>query len=393
VTPDPRPRVLLVGRTRFALPLEDGLRRKFDALQARMELRVVAGARSRSSGRDATFRLLRPIRPRALDGVWFHVSLPARVGWHLRRFEPDVVLVQGAHEAGIVLLARMFARSRTRVVLDVHGDWRLTTRAYGSRARRLLSVPGDLIAGIAIRRADALRTVSSFTSGLVRSAGAEPTAEFPAFIDFEAFQRRPQAPVPERPVALFVGALERYKNIDRLLDAWRLAAAKVPEAQLRVVGTGSRRKMVDRLVRELPGRILRFPELDAEEVAAQLDAATCLVLPSAREGMGRVVVEAFLRGRPVIAAKSGGVPELVRNGENGLLVDAGETRALADAVVRLLSEPALATRLGSAARGDGERIVIDPSEYAASVLALVIAATAAADRDVPAAAAAPARSG
>lgn len=393
MTPGARPRVLMVGRTRLELPLGPGLQRKFDALRAHLELRVVASARAGSARHDHTFRLSRPVRPRALDGLWFHLSLPVRVGWQLRRFRPDVVLVQGAHEAGLVLFARALVRSRARVVLDVHGDWRLATRLYGSPARRLANVPGDWLARVAVRHADALRTVSAFTSDLVRGAGVEPAAEFPAFIDYDAFRRGPPTPLPARPAVLFVGVLERYKNIDVLAAAWRLVAPQLPEAELRIVGSGSRAKVVEALVRELPGRARWQRELDGDAVASELDDATCLVLPSPSEGMGRVVVEAFVRGRPVVGARSGGIPELVRDGENGLLVDPDDAPGLARALMRVLTDRPLAERLAVSARAAGERLVVNPSEHAASVLALVRATAGAAEPEVPAAAAAAAGSG
>src|SRR2546423_851175 len=79
----------------------------------------------------------------------------------------------------------------------------------------------------AMRRVDAVRTISSYTSGLVRDAGVEPAAEFPAFMDLERFLG-PTAPLPEQPAALFVGVLERYKDIEGLAQAWRLAAPRLP---------------------------------------------------------------------------------------------------------------------------------------------------------------------
>src|SRR5205085_2700971 len=233
---------------------------------------------------DPTFRLAPPIRPRALDGLAFHLALPSRVARELRRFQPDVVLVQGAHEAAAVLLARVLARSRARVILDVHGDWRTAMRLYGSPARRLLNPVADRLAGLAPRHADAVRTVSEFTSTLVRGAGAKPTAVFPAYVDPNPFLERPCAPLPEQPAALFVGVLELYKNIDGLAAAWRIAAPQVAGAELRIVGRGSRTKIVEELLRDLPAQTRWMPELSTEELAAQLDRATCLVLPSRQEG-------------------------------------------------------------------------------------------------------------
>ncbi len=370
-----KPRVLLVGRTRYRLPLNPSLMRKFDALSDRMELRVIASAVAGPRSDDSVFRLVPPVRPRALDGLSFHLALPVRVARELRRFQPDVVLVQGAHEAAGVLLSRAFARSGTRVVVDVHGDWRVATRLYGSPARRVLNALADKLAVLAVRRADGLRTVSEFTSTLVREAGAEPTAVFPAFVDVERFLERPPEPLPTRPAVLFVGVLERYKNVDGLAAAWRVAAARVPSAELRIVGTGSRKKVVEKLLRDLPAQTRWLPELSADEVAAELDRATCLVLPSRREGMGRVVLEAFCRGRPVLGTRAGGIPDLVRDGENGVLIDPDDVDQFADALVRLLSDRPWAERLAAGARLAGERHSVDARRYADSVLELVTAAT------------------
>ena len=176
---------------------------------------------------------------RLLDGPLWYLRLPRRVARELRRFEPDVVIAQGAQETAIALLARRLARSRAKIVLDLHGDWRAPTRLYGSSARRLLDPVSDALARRALRRADAVRTISAYTTGIVRAEGIEPAAEFPAFMDLEPFLAQPVAPLPAKPRALFVGVLERYKAFDVLADAWR-----------RVAGRGARR----RAPRRRPGR-------------------------------------------------------------------------------------------------------------------------------------------
>ena len=129
-----------------------------------------------------------------------------------------------------MLLARRLARVETTVILDVHGDWRSPTRLYGSPLRRALSPLADALARLALRHADAVRTITAYTSELVRAEGVEPVAEFPAFMDLEPFTG-PTVPLPERPLALFIGVLERYKAIDVLADAWRRAAPQVPGAR------------------------------------------------------------------------------------------------------------------------------------------------------------------
>ncbi|MDN5872257.1 MAG: glycosyltransferase, partial [Nitrococcus sp.] len=75
-----------------------------------------------------------------------------------------------------------------------------------------------------------------------------------------------------------------------------------------------------------------------------------VVHPARREGLGVALLQAAACGVPTVACRAGGIPEAVRDGENGLLVEPGDTGALASAVNRLLAEPALARRYGAAGR-------------------------------------------
>jgi glycosyltransferase involved in cell wall biosynthesis len=172
---------------------------------------------------------------------------------------------------------------------------------------------------------------------------------FPTYSDLSAFVADPVQPLPERPVAVFVGMLEAYKNIDGLAAAWRRVAVAIPDAKLVIIGKGKRRHVVDDLVRDLPDQVEYHPQLLPTEVAAQLDAATLLVLPSWPEGLGRVVIEAFARGRGVVATGAGGVLDLVDDGVEGILIPPADTDALVRELTRVLSDRELAERLGAAA--------------------------------------------
>jgi len=363
-----RPRVLFVGRTRYRLPLSRSLAQKFEALGGELDVRVLASALPGSAPGDRTFTLVPPFRVRRLDGLAFWLALPSRTARLLREFRPDAVVCQTAYDAAAALLARRIARVPARIVVEVHGDWRTSTRLYGASARRLVGKLGDSVAAAALRRADAVRTVSPFTAGLVRELGLEPAADFPAFMDIEPFVG-PAVPLPSEPAALFVGVLEAYKNVDGLARAWRLAAPRVPNASLRLIGKGTRADVAEALVREHGARWDR--ELPSGAVAAALDDAWVLVLPSRSEGMGRVLVEAFCRGRGIVGTRAGSIPDLVADGVSGVLVEPDDPAALADALVRVLSDRALASQLGAGARAAAGPWLQTPAEYARRMRVLV----------------------
>jgi glycosyltransferase involved in cell wall biosynthesis len=373
----PKPRLLIVGRTRYRLPLDANLERKFAALEATLDVRVLGTAQPGSPLTSPMFRLVPRRRPSFLDGALFYATLPRLVAAELGRFRPDVVLTQSAYEAGAALLAKALARSHARIVVDVHGDWDTATHLYGSPLRRFLSPVTRRVSRGALRRADAVRTISDFTSGLVRREGLEPASVFPAYVDLSTFVARHPLPLPEAPRALFVGVLERYKNVDGLVAAWREVVGNVPEAHLTIVGSGREQAVVDGIVRELPKAVTWAARLSQAEIAGALDDAVCLVLPSRSEGLPRIVIEAFCRGRPVVGARVGGIPDIVRDGVNGLLVDPDDSHALAGELVRILTDRKLAERLAAGARASAAQWLQTPEQYAARIYELVTRVAAA----------------
>jgi glycosyltransferase involved in cell wall biosynthesis len=364
-----KPRVLFVSRERHRLPLQDAQLRKWDAIGAHLDYRVLAAAPAGGPTRDERFHLVGPARPAPLDGALFYLLLPFRIARELRELRPDAAVVQGVHEMVAFLAGRRLARVPTPGILDVQGDWHAATRLYASRFRQLLNPISDAMAPLAVRRADAVRAISRHTGDLVRELGVEPAALFPPYVDAEAFLHRPPVPLPERPVALFVGVLEAYKNVDGLARAWSLVAERLPGARLHLVGNGTRTDVAEALVREHGAHWDRA--LDPDGVAAALDRSWLLVLPSRAEGLGRVLVEAACRGRALVGADRGGIPDVVEDGVNGLLVDPDDPRTIADALVRVLSDRGEAERLGANARATGEQWSITPEQFAEKIATLV----------------------
>jgi 2-deoxystreptamine N-acetyl-D-glucosaminyltransferase/2-deoxystreptamine glucosyltransferase len=351
----------MVARTRYRLPLPESTERKFAALRERFDLRVLATSADGTPRDDGVFRLVG--RLFLLDGPLFYFLLPSRVRRLVREHRPDAVLTQSPYEAALV----RHVTHGIPLVVELHGDWRTAPRLYGSPLRRLLAPLTDRVGAYGVRRADAVRTISGFTTGLVRGLGREPDAEFAAFTDLDAFTGE-RVPVPEEPRLLFVGVLERYKNVEVLARAWRLVVSRRPEARLQLIGQGTENAVAESLAREGVDWQRR---LESPEVAAAMDRSRAMVLPSASEGLPRIVIESFLRGRAVIGSRAGGTPDIVDDGVNGVLVPPGDAEALAAAIERILDDEELASRLGAAAAESAARWIATPAEYADRVAALV----------------------
>ena len=154
----------------------------------------------------------------------------------------------------------------------------------------------------------------------------------------------------------FAGRLTRAKALDVAFDA----LARVEDVTLLVAGDGEERA---RLAARAPANVRLLGSLDRSRVLELFRAADAALLSSAWENFPHALVEALAVGTPVLATQVGGIPEIVVDGENGLLVPAGDAGALAAAIRRFFEDDDLRARLGAAAapsvaRFAPERIVV-----------------------------------
>lgn len=161
-------------------------------------------------------------------------------------------------------------------------------------------------------------------------------------------------PLPEgAPRLLCIGRLVVFKGFDVALDAFALARPSIPAAHLTIAGDGPERDALERRARRLGlGDSVTFAGwVGRDAIYDLIGQSTVVVMPSRfREPFGMVAVEAALMGRPIIASRVGGLPEVVIDGETGVLVEKDDPPELARRLVELFSDPAGLARLGERAR-------------------------------------------
>src|SRR5262249_30377775 len=155
---------------------------------------------------------------------------------------------------------------------------------------------------------------------------------------------------PDRFAVGWVGRMTAVKRTDDVLDGFKRLRARGVDATLCLVGDGPDRPGLEQHAHDL-GIIRDTLFLGYQEDVGPLYAAfDALVLPSGNEGTPVSVIEALAAGTPVVATRVGGVPDVVRDGEDGFLVEPGESEAFAERLAELARDPALRERLGAAGR-------------------------------------------
>ena len=207
-------------------------------------------------------------------------------------------------------------------------------------------------------RADAVLVPSRYSASVAAEVYGVPAARIgvvPEAIDLAAWRAR-LAAAPRRPRAgptvLAVGRTYARKRFPDLLHAAARLKPAIPGLRVRVVGKGPEWDALVRLHTELGlgDTVALRGDVTWDELAEEYVNADCFCLPSVQEGFGIVFLEAMAAGLPVVACRAAAVPEVVREGETGVLVPPRAPPALADALADLLRRPERARALGGAAR-------------------------------------------
>ena len=297
---------------------------------------------------------------------------PYRVHWISRSLPPGmrhaavaVAVARVSARADVVYATSMVGRSafaaRAPIVVKLAGD-----SAYERSLRRGL-YSGSLAefqSARVSRRVDALRrwrtlTVrraahllcpSEFLRSIVVGWGVpadrvsvlpNPTPAIPPL--GPRAELRASFGVDDGPLVAFAGRLTPAKDLGVLIDA----VERLPNVTLLLAGDGELRPQLER---RASARVRFLGALERRRVLELFAAADVVALSSAWENFPHALVESLAAGTPVVATEVGGVPEIVRDGENGLLVPPGDPEALAAAIRRLIADPALAARMGRRSR-------------------------------------------
>ena len=275
----------------------------------------------------------------------YHAYVPDRTALRqaIRAFAPD--LVQGfGTEFGNGYLATCMGAPGIVYVQGIVAH--LMPYLPGSRLRWVIQAAFERRA---VRRASGVIAESAFAGNWVRSlAPGVPVCHLPNAINGEFFDL---AATLSQPHVLSIGNVEPWKDPRTVLMAF--AYANVPCARLRMIGDGSLVQQCRDLAAQLgiTGQVDFLGVVSREQLLAEMRTARVTVIGSRTDTSPNVVQEAHAAGLPVIGTRAGGIPELIRDGEDGFLVKVADRVAMGERIRELLTDQDRARHMGASGRG------------------------------------------
>jgi glycosyltransferase involved in cell wall biosynthesis len=296
------------------------------------------------------------LRRRAAEGLDFiplapRTEMDLSSAWKLsriiKRLEPDIVHAHDPHGVAMASLALSFGasaqgRSAPALVAARRVDFHLKGNSFSRWKYR--QVDCFIAASEAIRQmlvADGVPAARTVT--VHEGIDFEHVLAAPAVNVHEAFWLPHHAPVVGN-----VAALVPHKGHRYLIDAAHQVVREVPDARFVILGEGELREHLEKQVRDhhlekhvlLPGFRM--------DVLGCLKGFDLFVMSSVTEGLGTSLLDAMACARPIVATTAGGIPEVVQDGETGVLVPPRDARAMASAIVALLKDPERRRTMGEA---------------------------------------------
>jgi glycosyltransferase involved in cell wall biosynthesis len=239
-------------------------------------------------------------------------------------------------------------------VMRLHSSAWMCRQMYGEASLLSDSIEARL-EGYTLRRAIGISSPSEFVADYIRpmcNLGKQPIEIIPYPIDTAQFAPNTERAKP--PLILFVGRVEKRKGADVLMRAIPLVRAKHPDCKFAFAGRVS--DDLQEQVATMPACVQFLGVQPREELVQWYQRASVFVAPSLWDNSPNTVYEAMACGAPVVASRVGGIPELVDDGTTGLLVPPDDAKALADAILALLDDPARRAQMGQRAR---EKAVVE----------------------------------
>lgn len=280
---------------------------------------------------------------RFFSGLWIQVAVPLRLLW--RRSSVAVVVSYDPYRSGLAALMLKYLL-RSKMIVEINGDYHRVEPEEKSVLKQALM---KFVFNLTLRGADAIKVLNADQEAFCRGHMLSGTIfRVPPFVATEFFQ---SLETVQGDFLLSVGYPFDLKGMDLLIEAFKLIEEKHPRTNLRIMGYCSQKDMVK--YRALTAGHIRISFVEPgwiEEVGEQMRCCYALVNAGHTEAFGRVHIEAMACGKPIVATRTNGALECIKDGETGLLCAVGDVEDLAMKLDELLSNPERASQMGRAGK-------------------------------------------